>query len=124
MKLSSYLKLLPSIIWMCFIFFLSSLSTSSIHGTFNQRFLILKSFHLIEYAVLAILIYLPIQKIPQSILISYLYAITDEIHQHFVTGRTSKFSDTLIDLIGITLGIIIIKKLFSLVKGVRSQKWE
>ena len=43
-----------------------------------------------------------------AILISYLYACTDEFHQTFVTDRTGQFSDTLIDLLGIIIGIGIL----------------
>lgn len=38
-----------------------------------------------------------------SILICFLYAITDEYHQTFVKGRTGQFSDVLIDTIGASI---------------------
>ena len=43
-----------------------------------------------------------------AIAICYLYACFDEIHQTFVPERTGQFSDTLIDLIGILIGIGIL----------------
>ena len=43
-----------------------------------------------------------------AIAISYLYACFDEFHQTFVPERTGQFSDTLIDLIGILIGIGIL----------------
>lgn len=105
---SGLFRFLPAIFWMCFIFFLSSRSTAGIGYSSIDRFLILKSFHLIEYAILAMLVYFAIRKTNTSVYISYLYAVTDEIHQSFVPGRTPKFSDTLIDLLGIFIGLAIL----------------
>ncbi len=42
-----------------------------------------------------------------ALMISVLYAATDEIHQYFVPGRVGTWSDVLIDSIGIVLGILI-----------------
>ena len=47
-----------------------------------------------------------------TILFCFLYACTDEFHQKFVVGRTSRFTDVLIDTCGATiavLGIFIFK---------------
>ena len=43
-----------------------------------------------------------------AILVTYAYACFDEFHQALVPGRGAYFRDTLIDLIGILLGISII----------------
>ncbi len=48
------------------------------------------------------------------------YAITDEIHQLFVNGRTSSFFDVLIDTLGCILGLIIIY----IIGRLRSMKYE
>ena len=42
-----------------------------------------------------------------ALIISFLYACSDEYHQTFIFGRTGKFTDVLIDTGGIILGIII-----------------
>ncbi|MDD4784916.1 MAG: VanZ family protein [Candidatus Shapirobacteria bacterium] len=104
------LRFLPAIIWMAIIFYFSSRQTVGIGTNQTDRFLILKSFHLIEYAFLAILLFLAISKKNVVILIAYLYAVSDEIHQHFIPGRTGLFRDTLIDLIGILIGVYIYNK--------------
>ena len=39
--------------------------------------------------------------------ISFIYAITDEIHQYFVPGRYGTFSDVLIDTCGALIGISV-----------------
>lgn len=111
--LKKIIKFIPTLIWMSVIFYFSSRQTTSIGTNTTDRFLILKSFHLIEYAFLAILLSFAILKKKWVILIAYLYAISDEVHQSFVPGRTARFRDTLIDLIGISLGILIFQKIFS-----------
>lgn len=42
-----------------------------------------------------------------SLLIGIEYAAIDEIHQLFIAGRAGKFSDVLIDTIGVALGISV-----------------
>lgn len=98
---------------MIIIFYLSSSPTDIVPGTDIQRFLFFKSLHLAEYAILFILVEYAIGKFSQSIIISNLYSITDEIHQLFVPGRHGKFTDTLIDLTGIFLGFIFLKIFFT-----------
>ena len=41
-----------------------------------------------------------------------LYAISDEIHQYFVPGRSAEIRDVLIDVLGANIGILIINKIF------------
>jgi len=116
MKFNKVIKFIPSVIWMIIIFYFSSRSTTGIGTNETDRFLILKSFHLIEYAILTILFLLAISKKKYVIFIAYLYAVSDEIHQSFISGRTGRFRDTLIDLIGILIGILIFNKFFPLIK--------
>ena len=95
---------------MAVIFYFSSRQTTGIGGdSYWLRFAILKTFHLIEYAVLFILINFALNSNIYSIISAYLYGISDEIHQSFTPGRTPKFTDTLIDLLGISLGFLIFK---------------
>ncbi len=108
--MKKYLRFLPAIIWMSVIFYFSSRQTTGIGGdSYWLRFLILKSFHLIEYAFLFILINYALNNNFYSIIIAYLYGCSDEIHQFFTPGRTSKFTDTLIDLLGVLIGLIVLK---------------
>lgn len=51
------------------------------------------------------------QIIIYSILICMTYAISDEIHQIFVIGRSGELKDVLIDTCGSTVGILIIKRI-------------
>lgn len=104
------IRFIPAIIWMGIIFYFSSRQTTGIGGdSYWTRFLILKSFHLIEYAILFILINFALNSIFISIIVSYLYGVTDEIHQLLTPGRTSKFTDTLFDLSGIIIGFLVFR---------------
>ncbi len=112
--MKKYLRFIPAIIWMTVIFYLSSRQTTGIGGdSYWLRFFILKSFHLIEYAVLFILINFAINSKIKSVIIAYFYGITDETHQLFTAGRTAKFTDTLIDLLGIFIGLFFLKFIFT-----------
>ena len=61
------------------------------------------------------------QKIMYSIIVGVIYAITDEIHQYFIVGRSMRILDVFIDTLGVCTGITIFllqKKLISKNKDV------
>lgn len=106
------IRFIPAIIWMGIIFYFSSRQTSGIGGdSYWLRFLILKSFHIIEYCLLFLFVAFGFKfKLNLiSIIISYLYGCTDEFHQTFIPGRTGRFRDTFFDLSGILIGFLLIK---------------
>ena len=79
-------------------------------------FLVRKTAHFTEYAILGSLFFLNLKNTPlglikhplaMSITLSFLYACTDEIHQIFVPGRSAQFRDILIDTLGASIGTII-----------------
>lgn len=80
----------------------------------DSTFLIRKLAHFTEYLILGILIIrllrtygkLNVRMIITAIVICFLYAASDEIHQIFVPGRTAKVLDMLIDTSGASIGII------------------
>ena len=103
-------RFLPALIWMAVIFYFSSQPTAGvITEEPTLRFYIFKSFHIIEYGVLGILFFNAFRKFKFSIPLAYLYGVSDEIHQIFTPGRTSRFTDTLIDLGGILIGSLVLK---------------
>lgn len=67
--------------------------------------------HFTIYLILGLLItnYIDVYKIDKKLLISlilcFLYAISDEIHQLFVPGRSGEIRDVLIDAFGSFVGI-------------------
>lgn len=73
-----------------------------------------KSAHFCIYLVLGLLVlncFNIINKntIIYSIIICLLYSISDEIHQMFINGRSGEIRDVIIDTVGSTLGIYILK---------------
>lgn len=94
-------------------------------------FLVRKTAHFTEYAILGSLFFLNLKSwqrpksstsmnILLSLIFSFLYACTDELHQIFVPGRSAQFRDILIDTLGASFGVLItylIIKLFAKVKA-------
>ena len=121
-------SILLVIIWMIFIFIMSSFDadTSSnqsglivniISNILNVSdidlitFIIRKLAHFMEYFILGILIcnsvYIYNKKNIYGIIICSIYAFSDEIHQIFVPGRSFQIRDIIIDILGSMVGIII-----------------
>lgn len=50
-----------------------------------------------------------------SFIVSFLYAVSDEIHQIFVSGRSGQVSDVLLDTAGIIFGMLFINLAFFVV---------
>lgn len=128
-------SIIVTIIWMGIIFYLSHQPESEsselssrflliiegiityLHVTINVdllHFLIRKSAHFIAYFILGILIIRTLQIgrkinvrfIVLAFSIGVLYAISDELHQLFIPGRSGEFRDVIIDSVGASLGII------------------
>lgn len=45
-----------------------------------------------------------------------LYAMTDEIHQYFVEGRSAEIRDVFLDSLGIATGIILVMIIYKMIK--------
>lgn len=81
----------------------------------DSTFYIRKAAHFTEYLILGILVlnflstYGKINKkmFIIALICCYLYAVSDEVHQIFIPGRTAKVLDTLIDGSGSLIGLII-----------------
>ena len=75
-----------------------------------------KFMHMMIYCILSLLVInaLNKQKIKHkyfiTVILCVLYAITDEYHQTFITGRTGQLFDVIIDTIGILIGVFLKKK--------------
>jgi len=95
----------PIVLWAAVIFAFSSIpSLSSGLGTWDL--ILRKIAHLSEYAILGVLLLRAIQRPTVAILAGALYAVTDEVHQHFVRGRHAAWYDVLIDTVGVTVGVL------------------
>lgn len=132
-----------AIIWMCVIFSLSAQTkeeSSVVSEGFSYRIVnttglffrlhideeqireiarviegaVRKGAHMTEYAILAVLLYIWIERWEMTRLrrslasaaIGVLYACSDEFHQLFVAGRAGSFGDVMIDSAGVVLGLL------------------
>ena len=130
------------LIWMIFIFYMSNqpanISNSQsdfvlnivrhlgldIEGIYvNTAITIIrKGAHFIEYLILNILYFNVLRfyvgnkkALIFSIILSFIYASTDEIHQIFVAGRAGRFTDVLIDTSGAATGSILLFFIISII---------
>lgn len=94
-----------------------------IFGTgFFTDFIVRKSAHCLEYTGLCLLFNIALfqtkkKRMPiLSTVFSSLYAVTDEIHQHFIEGRSCQISDWAIDTLGAVLGAIAFLILFAVIR--------
>lgn len=131
------------LLWMIFIFFMSSQDGNKSTGQSNfvaelfkyfgfdikgilgdtGTFIIRKTAHFSEYFILCILFYRVIIMYVSvstariiSIICTFIYASSDELHQFFVPGRTCAFKDVIIDTIGGATSILILY-IFSKIKN-------
>lgn len=130
-KRTSWILLL---VWMMVIFFFSSQTGTESSGISNgiliqlenllhipltsefSSLIIRKLAHFTEYAILGVLIVQVVNQYPNlkkskaklfyCILFCLLYAMTDEFHQLFVSGRSGQLLDVLIDTCGGVFGIV------------------
>lgn len=138
-----FLYIIPVIIWMVFIFYMSGKTGQESSGQSGKISLFLtdllekvrrdpiqemqnlqdilelvirKTAHMTEYAILFLLSYLATVKISMSqsgfynrsiaVLISLLYACSDEMHQLLVPGRSGRMIDVGIDMAGVLIVLI------------------
>lgn len=138
-----FLYLIPVVIWMIFIFYMSGKTGQESSGQSGKislfitnllekvrqdpaqemqnlqdilELVIRKAAHMTEYAILFLLSYLATVKISMSqsrfynrsiaVLISLLYACSDEMHQLLVPGRSGRMIDVGIDMAGVLIVLI------------------
>ncbi len=107
----------PVLAWMGIIFALSAQPSLGIAGQSVSLpyLLVRKSAHIVEYFILGVLafrffrFYFPRNTHATAagvVLLSLLFALSDEAHQLFVAGREGRITDVGIDAIGILLSLI------------------
>ncbi|MDP3443957.1 MAG: VanZ family protein [Ignavibacteria bacterium] len=128
-------KYILLIMWMIAMFMLSSepsvvssgrsdlivgAISGSLHLTLSQEimtFMVRKSAHTIAYFVLGILIFNIVKDfkfnrdmlaMSVSITGAFLYAVSDELHQLFVQGRSCELRDIMIDTVAATIGVCVL----------------
>jgi VanZ family protein len=97
---------LPVFAWAAVIFAISSIpSLSTDLGTWDT--VLRKAAHVTEYAVFGLLLYRAIGREAPALAAGIAYAATDELHQHFVSGRTGSVVDLAIDALGVAAGMLV-----------------
>ncbi len=103
-------RVLPSLAWAGLLFWLSSQSTlPSAVFLFDG---IDKLFHAGAYGVLALLVWLALprgnertRRVVLALALASAYGVSDEVHQHWVPGRTTDVFDWLADTSGAALAV-------------------
>lgn len=95
---------LPLIIWLVLIFLVSDRPKAEIPDYGAWDLLVKKSSHFVAYAIVALLARRAFGSsplaTPLALLLTFLYAVSDEYHQTFVPGRHGNWIDVLIDTAG------------------------
>lgn len=107
---------LPLAMWMAAIYVLSDRADipGVQHGLLDL--VLKKSLHAAGYGVLAWLWWRALdsagvrQAIPWALALTVAYAVTDEWHQSTVEGRTGRATDVLIDALGATVALLIVRR--------------
>jgi len=97
----------PVVVWMGVIFVFSAIP--NLRTDLKQDFLLRKIAHMVEFGILAFLLYRAIivnepkikKAIIYALIIALFYAFSDEFHQLFVRGRQCSIKDVGIDAMGI-----------------------
>jgi VanZ family protein len=96
----------PVVLWAAVIFAFSSVpSLSSGLGTWDE--ILRKGAHITEYAMLGGLLLRAVGRQVPALLLGIGYAATDELHQHFVSGRHASPFDVAFDACGLALGLLV-----------------
>ncbi len=110
---------LPVVLWASVIFVFSSRPSIPTSQIFWQDFILKKTAHVIIFGIFCSLVYRAINKslLKQkyagylSVILTFFYGVTDEIHQSFTPGRDATLRDVLIDTFGGILAMYVIMRL-------------
>ncbi len=91
-----------------------------INFRYDTERVVRKTAHVILYTILGVLAYLNARRYFKkrylciALLFCLLYAITDELHQLFVPGRSGQFTDVLVDFAGSLFGISVLYLIYKM----------
>jgi len=105
-------------LWACFIFFLSHQPDLKSNLPSNWDFILRKTAHITEYAILTFLLIRALsehqlnnyQVLIWSMFLAIFYSVSDEYHQTFILLRQGIIRDVLIDSLGVFLVIFLNRK--------------
>ena len=101
---------LPVVAWAGLIFALSSIPDLGT-GLGTWDLVLRKVAHAAEYAVLGFLLLRALGRETAALALGIAYAASDELHQHFVTGRQGSVLDVLLDSVGVAAGVVAFRAL-------------
>jgi VanZ family protein len=101
---------LPVVLWAGLIFGLSSVPDLGT-GLGGWDLALRKIAHALEYAILGLLLLRAAGRELAAAALGVAYAVTDEIHQSFVSGRQGSPRDVLIDAAGVLVGVYVLPRL-------------
>ncbi len=96
----------PVVVWAAVIFALSSVPDLGT-GLGNWDLMLRKLAHAAEFALLGALLLRALGDARSALAAGVAYAISDEVHQHFVPGRLGSPLDVAIDSVGVLLGVVL-----------------
>ena len=96
----------PVVVWAAVIFALSSIPHLGT-GLGIWDLVLRKLAHATEYGILGALLLRALGRPVPAALLALAYAASDELHQHFVSGRHAAPLDVAIDVAGVMVGIAI-----------------
>jgi VanZ family protein len=100
---------LPVVVWAAVIFILSSIpSLGTGLGVWDT--VLRKAGHMTEFAILGALLFRALGRELPAFAVGVAYAVTDELHQHFVEGRHASPFDVTLDAIGVAIGILLFRR--------------
>lgn len=111
MRVPTPLRLwLPVVVWAGVIFALSAVPDLGT-GLGGWDLVLRKIAHAAEFALLGALLLRALRRELPAFLFGVAYAISDEVHQHFVAGRRGAPLDVVIDALGVALGVLAWRRL-------------
>lgn len=157
MKKKVIIGLILSLVWMAVIFTFSARSASELdlknnfvvniivhiadknydvldkgkqnHLLSNATFVVSKTAHFTEYAILAFFLFFAFAFVKKYglrysliVLVSFLYAISDEYHQSFSKDRTPRAQDVLIDTFGALAMVLFIEFILTIYRYKKLEK--
>jgi VanZ family protein len=96
--------------WAALIFVLSSIPDLGT-GLGGWDLALRKVAHAAEFAVLGFLLARATRQEPLALALGIAYAISDEVHQHFVPGRLGSPLDVLVDAVGVVVGVLVVGRI-------------
>jgi VanZ family protein len=96
--------------WAALIFALSSIPDLGT-GLGGWDVALRKVAHAGEFAVLGFLLFRALGRERPALALGIAYAVSDEVHQHFVPGRIGSPLDVLLDAVGVVVGVLLVGRI-------------